>query len=274
MEILPLSGALGAEITGLDLSRPLDGASVAAVRRVLLDHLVVFFRDQHLGPAEQVAFARSFGPLGAYPFVQGLDRYPDVINVEKLPDETINFGGIWHSDTSYLAEPPMGTVLYALKVPPVGGDTLFANMVQAYESLSEGMKRLLGGLVAVNRADKAAVFRTRAPRIASAPKDTRETVTEAEHPAVRTHPETGRKALYVNVAHTTRFKGMTEAESAPILDYLFEHQTLPEFTCRFRWTPGALAFWDNRCCQHNPVNDYDGHHRVMHRVTIAGERPR
>ena len=270
MEVMPVSGALGAEIKGLDLSRPLDSDEVSAIRQALLEHLVIFFRDRDLGPAEQIAFARSFGRLAEYPFVRGLDAYPEVIKVEKLPHETVNFGGIWHSDTSYLAEPPMGTMLYARDVPPVGGDTLFANMYQAYETLSEGMKRLLDDLVAVNRSDKAAVYRTRAPRMDSDPKGSLDTAAEAEHPALRIHPETGRRALYVNVAHTTRFKGMTEAESAPILDYLFQHQTQPEFTCRFRWTAGALAFWDNRCTQHNPVNDYHGFHRIMHRVTIAG----
>ena len=243
MDVRPIAGALGAEITGVDIARPLSAEATSAVRQALLDHLVIFFRGQALGPPELIAFARSFGRLAAYPFVRGLEDYPDVIKVEKLPHETINFGGIWHSDTSYLAEPPMATMLYALQVPPVGGDTLFANMYQAYDTLSAGMKRLLDGLVAVNRSDKAAVYRTRAPRMDSDPKEPGDRVAEAEHPVVRTHPETGRKALYVNVAHTTRFKGMTEAESAAILDFLFQHQTQPKFTCRFRWTPGALAFW-------------------------------
>ena len=219
-----------------------------------------------------MAFARRMGKPIDYPFVKGIEGFPEVIEVKKLEHERHNFGGIWHSDTSYLEEPPMGSMLLAREVPPFGGDTLFANQYLAYESLSEGMRKLLDSLVAINSSAKADASRTREDRI----KEQGGTGGnyQAEHPVVRTHPETGRRALYVNVAHTARFKGMTEEESAPLLGFLFGHQVKPEFTCRFQWRVGSLAFWDNRCVQHNPVNDYHGHRRVMHRITLAGDKPR
>jgi taurine dioxygenase len=166
----------------------------------------------------------------------------------------------------------MGSMLLAREVPPHGGDTLFASQYLAYESLSSGMKSLLSGLKAVNASSKANVTRTREDRIKEQGGSGKEY--EAEHPVVRTHPETGRKALYVNTGHTVRFAGMTEEESAPLLEFLFQHQIRPEFTCRFQWRVGSIAFWDNRCTQHNPINDYHGHRRVMHRITLAGDRPR
>ena len=274
IEVRPIAGALGAEMHGADLAKPLDPATVAEIRRAFLENLVIFFRDQALTLEQYMDFARTLGTPVEYPFVKGLPGFPHVIEVKKLEHETSNFGGIWHSDTAYLDEPPMGSMLIAREVPPYGGDTLFANQYLAYESLSEGMKRLLAGLKAVNTSAKADVTRTREDRIKT---DGREEVRKdyaAEHPLVRTHPDTGRKALYVNVAHTARFAGMTEEESVPLLDYLFQHQVRPEFTCRFSWQPGSIAFWDNRCAQHNPVNDYHGFRRVMHRITLAGERPR
>jgi taurine dioxygenase len=269
-----IAGALGAEIGGLDLSRDLDDAEVAFIRQALLDHLVVFFRDQELTPAALAAFGRRFGTLARYPFVEGLPEISEVIEVKKLEHERVNFGGIWHSDTTYLQEPPMASMLFALEVPPVGGDTLFANMVAAYEALSEAMKKLLSGLKAVNSSDMADVTRTREDRIASNPGKARGEKFEAAHPVVRTHPETGRKALYVNRAHTVRIDGMTREESANLLAFLYDHQAKPEFTCRFQWRRGSLAFWDNRCAQHNPINDYHGYRRRMHRITLAGDRPR
>jgi len=270
----PIAGALGAEVAGVDLGRPLSAEIVAELRRALLDHLVLFFRDQQLTPGQLLEVARRFGTPIEYPFVTGIDGYPEVIEVAKLEHERVNFGGIWHSDTTYLERPPMGTLLLAREVPPAGGDTLFANMYLACETLSDGMRAMLERLTAINSSAKADVSRTREDRVRSSPKDSGERVFEAEHPVLRTHPETGRKALYVNVAHTQRFGGMTEAESAPLLNYLLGHLTKPEFTCRFRWRPGSLAFWDNRAAQHNPINDYHGHRRIMHRVTLSGDRPR
>jgi taurine dioxygenase len=185
----------------------------------------------------------------------------------------VNFGGLWHTDTAYLDCPPMAAMLIAREVPPFGGDTLFASGTAAYEALSEGMRRLLDPLRAVNSSAKADVTKTREDRLKDNSRADARPVYEAEHPVVRTHPETGRRALYVNSGHTSRFAGMTEAESAPLLQFLFAHQTRPEFTCRFNWAPGSLALWDNRCVLHNPINDYHGHRRVMHRVTLAGDRP-
>jgi taurine dioxygenase len=274
IEIRPLSGAIGAEIFGADLARQLPAETVAQIRRALLDHLVVFFRDQELSTAQFLAFARRFGEPIEYPFVRGLDGFPMVTPVVKQPHEKVNFGGVWHADTTYLEEPPMATMLLAREVPAYGGDTLFANMCRAYETLSPGMRSLLDGLSAISDSAKADGSRTREDRARDHPGADAARRLVAEHPAVRTHPETGRKALYVNRAHTARFRDMTIEESAPLLGYLFAHQTRPEFTCRFRWEKGSLAFWDNRAAQHNAVNDYDGHRRVMERITLKGGKPR
>jgi len=273
LQIHPIAGTLGAELSGVDLSRTLDDETVAAIRRAWLEHLVIFFRDQDLPPAKFLAFARRFGEPIEYPFVRGLEEFPEIIPVVKLEHERVNFGGIWHSDTTYLDVPPMASMLIAREVPPAGGDTLFANMYLAYETLSDGMQRLLDGLVAINSSARADVSRTREDRLKDSARADAKKEYVATHPVVRVHPETGRRALYVNVAHTVGFEGMTEEESAPILDYLFRHQTRPELTCRFRWRPGSLAFWDNRCAQHNAINDYQTHRRVMHRITLAGEKP-
>lgn len=215
-----------------------------------------------------MAFARAMGRPIEYPFVKGIAGFPEVIEVKKLEHERHNFGGIWHSDTAYLDEPPMGSMLLAREIPPYGGDTEFASQYFAYEALSEGMKRLLDGLYGVNSSAKADVTRTREDRVKEYARHY-----EAEHPVVRTHPETGRKALYVNVGHTVRFRGLTEQESAPLLEFLFHHQVKPEFTCRFHWKVGSLAFWDNRCTQHYAVWDYFPNVRSGYRVTVRGEEP-
>jgi len=271
LKVRRIAGALGAEIEAVDLAAGLSPDAVAEIRRAFLEHQVIFFHDQPLTPAQFMAFAQYMGKPIEYPFVKGIEGFPKVIEVKKLEHERQNFGGIWHSDTAYLAEPPMGSMLLAREVPPHGGDTEFASQYAAYEALSEGMRRLLDDLKAVNASSKADATRTREDLTRQ-----KEIVAEyvAEHPVVRTHPETGRKALYVNVGHTVRFSGMTEEESAPLLAFLFRHQVRPEFTCRFQWRAGSLAFWDNRCTQHNPVNDYHGHRRVMHRITLAGDKPR
>jgi taurine dioxygenase len=274
LDVRPMAGALGAEIFGVDLSRELDPDTVAAIRRVWLDHLVIFFRDQDLPPAKFLAFARCFGEVIEYPFVKGLEEFPEIIPVVKLEHEKTNFGGIWHSDTAYLDIPPMASTLVARELPPYGGDTLFANQYLAYETLSPGLQRLLDGLVAINSSAKADVTKTREDRMRDRGHLDVKQEFVGEHPVVRTHPETDRKALYVNFAHTLRFKDMTVEESAPLLRFLFEHQKKPEFTCRFRWQVGSVALWDNRCAQHNPINDYHGHRRVMHRITLAGDRPK
>ena len=273
-EVRRLSGSIGAEISGIDLAAEPGHNTIAAIRQVWLDHGVIFFRDQDLPPAKFLSFARRFGEPIEYPFIKGIEGFPEIIPVVKLEHEKHNFGGIWHTDTAYLENPPQGSMLGAREVPPSGGDTLFASGYHAYESLSEGMKRMLDGLIAINSSAKADVTRTREDRVRDSAKADAKKEYVSEHPVVRTHPETGRKALYVNVAHTLRFKDMTEAESAPLLDYLYQHQTKAEFTCRFNWRVGSLAFWDNRCVLHNPVNDYHGFRRAMHRVTLAGDTPR
>jgi alpha-ketoglutarate-dependent taurine dioxygenase len=273
IDVAPIAGALGAEIGGIDLSSDLSDDVVEEIRRAWLEHLVVFFRDQPVSSAQFLEFARRLGEPVEYPFVKGIDGFPEIIAVTKLPHETVNFGGIWHSDTVYLERPPMATMLVAREVPPFGGDTMFANMYAAYEALSPAMQELLSGLRAVNSSSMADVSKTREDRIRDGGNDDAATEYLSEHPVVRTHPETGRKALYVNVAHSARFAGMTEEESRPLLGYLFEHAVRPEFTCRFRWEVGSLALWDNRCAMHNPVNDYHGHTRRMHRITLAGDVP-
>jgi taurine dioxygenase len=273
LDVRPLASALGAEIFGVDLAEPVEDAMIQALRAALLEHVVIFFRDQALAPQQLLGLAEHFGEVGEYPFVKGLPECPLVLPVIKEPHERSNFGGIWHSDTAYLERPALGTLLYALETPPVGGDTMFANMYLGYEALSEGMQRLLAGLRAVNVAGKPAVLRTREGMHGRSGTAADVEATSAVHPVVRTHPETGRKSLYVNLAHTLRFEDMTEEESEPLLRYLFAHQIKPEFTCRFRWRPGSLAFWDNRASLHYPLNDYHGRRRVMHRVTLLGDRP-
>jgi len=269
LEVKPIAGALGAEIHGVDLSRELDAATVAEIRRIWLKYNVVFFRGQNLTSAQYMAFARKLGKPVEYPFVKGLEGFPELTAVMKLEHEKVNFGGVWHADTTYLPNPPMATMLLAREIPPYGGDTLFANQYLAYETLSETLRGILDDLVAVNTSSLADVSKTREDRIASDGRAEAKKEYVSEHPAVLVHPETGRRSLNINVAHTARFRGMTDAESKSILEYLFQHQVRPEFTCRFVWQAGSIAFWDNRCTQHNPVNDYHGYRRVMHRITLA-----
>jgi taurine dioxygenase len=273
LEVRRIAGALGAEISGVDLAGPLSSDTVAAIRDAWLEHLVVFFREQPLSLEAFLAFARQIGTPVEYPFVKGLDEHPEIIAVAKYPSETTNFGGIWHSDTAYLEQPPMATMLLAREIPERGGDTMWANMYAAYDALSPGMKHLLDGLKAVSSSALADVSKTREDRIRDQDGGEDE-VFVAEHPVVRTHPETGRKALYVSAAHTERFVDMTIAESRPLLEYLFQHSVKPEFTCRFQWQVGSLALWDNRCAMHNPINDYHGFTRILHRITLAGDTPR
>ncbi len=266
-----VAGAIGAEVSGVDISEDLPDVVIAEITAALDENHVIIFRDQDLAPKRQAAFASRFGPLIPYPMVKGLDGTDEVVPVIKNPGERVNFGGIWHADTTYLQEPPMGALLYAVELPPYGGDTLFANMHLAYETLSPTLQKFLEGLTLIQNSAKAEVTRTREDRIKEDGAKPKALI--AEHPAVITHPRTGRKALYVNAGHTERFKELTLEESEPLLKFLYAHQTRPEFTCRFTWTPGALIFWDNYASQHNPINDYHGFKRVMHRVTVAGGRP-
>ena len=237
-------------------------------RRLAL-HVVAAVALSALAPT--AAFAQGFGEPMAYPHLKGLPGCPLITPVIKLEHERVNFGGIWHSDTTYLERPPMASMLYALETPPCGGDTIFASQYLAYETLSDGLRKTLDGLIGINSSTKAEASKTREDALRAAGVENK--VLVGEHPVVRTHPETGRKALYVNVGHTSAFKGWSEEESKPLLEYLFRHQVRPELTCRFHWEPGSLALWDNRCTQHFPVNDYHGFRRVMHRVTLAGDTP-
>ncbi|MBU2532542.1 MAG: TauD/TfdA family dioxygenase, partial [Alphaproteobacteria bacterium] len=223
IKVRPLAGAMGAEVIGLDLAQPLGNEQIADIRRAFLDHLMIYFRDQSLAPTAQVALARHFGKPAIYPFLKGLDGVPEVSALIKTETDEVNFGGGWHTDTSYKECPDLGTLLYAVEVPEVGGDTLFANAYLAYEMLSPGMQALAGRLVGINNSD--ALYpggRTKAlGKLGAMGQTVIDTPTyEAEHPVVRTHPETGRKALYISRAHTLRFKGLTEAESKPLINYL------------------------------------------------------
>jgi len=277
MDIQPLAGALGAEIRGVSL-KTLDDAGWRELHQAFLDYAVLAIRDQALEPEDLMRIGSRFGEPCFYPFVTGLEGYPYIFEVVKEEQETTNFGGNWHSDTTYLQKPPAATLLYALETPSHGGDTLFANTCAAYEGLSHGMRAMLDGLIGVNSAGlKYGGGRSKMHSSIGGMKvhDTeRAEEYEAEHPVVRTHPQTGRKALYVSRSHTIRFRDMSEAESRPLVDFLQEHQTRPEFTCRVRWSPGTFTVWDNRCTQHNAVNDYHGQRRRMRRLTVGPEVPR
>ena len=277
ISVVPIAPAIGAEVSGVDLSAPLTDEVMAEIQQAFHKHIALFFRDQTLTPDQQVDFAARFGPVGRYPFAEPVNGNPDVIAIIKEAHQTTNFGGIWHTDTTYLAEPSMGSLLYARQVPPVGGDTIWSNMYAAYDTLSDGMKSMLAGLKGVNSAakNKDALRMDHLEDGAMVGKGAEKMdVQVSVHPVVRTHPVTGRKSLYISEAHTTHFDGMTEAESTPILDYLFTHAIREEFTCRFRWTANTLAIWDNRCALHYPLNDYHGHRREMHRITLQGDAPR
>ncbi len=275
----PVSGAGGAVVGGIDLARDLDDEVVAEVRRAILDHHVVFFRGQRLTPDEQVAFSRRFGPYSPVPFIEPVAGHPEVIAVVREAHErqSYTFGSLWHSDFSFLPEPPFASILHALEVPPYGGDTIWANQALAFESLSRGMQSMLAGLVGVHSAVN--VYSTKMQSLHDSfsgmsvhTSDDAERV--QHHPVVRAHPETGRPALFANAQYTVGLEGFARAESKPILDFLFDHSTQSAFTCRWRWQVGDVAMWDNRCLQHMAMADFTGHRRFMHRTTVAGDRPR
>jgi taurine dioxygenase len=268
LAVRPLGAAVGAEIDGLDLAKPLDGAAVDDVRRVLADRGVVVFRDQHLSPDQHIAVARRFGDININRFFAHADGYPEIALVAKEPDQTRNIGGGWHTDHSYDQVPALGSMLYAREVPPTGGDTLFASMYAAYDALSDGLKQTLLGLRAVHSSRH--VFGVKRLGLEGRIGNYDAATQDAVHPVVITHPESGRKALYVNPGFTLRFEGWTEEESRPLLAYLYQHAARPEFTCRLVWREGSLAFWDNRSTWHYALNDYQGQRRLMHRITIEG----
>ena len=260
MTVTPLTGSVGARIDGVDL-RQLSDAQFAEIHAAFLSHCMLVFRGQALRIEDHLDFAQRWGELSITPMVNYIDGYPGVLPLSNRGKER-EINENWHSDSTFMAQPPKITILVARDIPPAGGDTMWNNQYLAYETLSDGMKRLLEGVRAKFTGTRLAKLHNHQGEIPS-----------AYHPVVRTHPETGRKALYLNVGHTTRFVDMTVEESAPLLDFLFEHLKRPEFCCALRWEPGTMALWDNRCAQHYPVNDYHGHRRVMHRITLKGVRP-
>jgi taurine dioxygenase len=268
MEIRPAGGAVGAEIIGVDLSEPLTLGVRDTIRRTLADRGVVFFRDQALTPDQHIGLARQFGDININRFFAHADGYPEIALVVKEPDQTRNIGGGWHTDHSYDQIPALGSLLYAREVPPVGGDTLFASMYAAYDALSPGLKQTLSGLRAVHSSRH--VFGKVQEDMKGRYRNPEAAVQDAVHPVVITHPDSGRKALYVNPGFTLRFEGWTDEESRPLLSFLYQHAARPEFCTRFVWRNGSLAFWDNRATWHYAVNDYQGERRLMHRITIEG----
>ncbi len=276
--VRPLATACGAELIGLDLRRTSED-DLAAVTEALAEHSVLFFRDQDLRPEDQVEITRGFGSLLRVPYIKHLDEHPDIIAVLKEADEQqiSTFGGTWHSDFSFLTAPPSLTLLYALELPDVGGDTLWSSQYAAYNALSGGLKGLLDPLRAVHtgwpHGAKGPGPDVPVSRSISMVRNDPSADREVVHPVVRVHPVTGRKALFVNPVYTQQFEGMTQDESRPMLQYLFDHSTKAEFTCRLRWAPGTLAVWDNRCLLHLAINDYDGSRRLLHRTTVAGDIP-
>ncbi|MBT6512119.1 MAG: TauD/TfdA family dioxygenase [Alphaproteobacteria bacterium] len=270
-----MAGSLGAEISGVDLSKSLSNEVFAGIHQAFLDHLVIYFRDQNLTPAQHRDFALRFFKLEEHPYVEGIAEVPEITEIVKEPEEHRNWGGPWHADVTFKEEPSIGAALYARDVPPYGGDTGFANMYLAWETLSDGMKALIDGLEAFHDSsgyDYSTAFRGMRGKAAAGDR--------ALHPVVRTHPETGRKALFVSRAYTTHFKDMTPAESKPLLEYLFDHASRIEHTTRIRWEKGSLAVWDNRVTMHCAIDDDfaarnggNGFRRVLHRATFAGQKP-
>lgn len=268
LEIRPLSGTTGAEISGVDLAGPLSNGTIEGIRGVLAEYGVVVFRDQDLTPEQHIAAARLFGEININRFFAHAEGYPEIALVAKEPDQTANIGGGWHTDHSYDERPALGSMLYAREVPPFGGDTMFASMYAAYDALSDGLRRTLCGLRAVHSSRH--VFGIERPGLKGRIGNPELATQDAIHPVVITHPDSGRRALYVNPGFTLRFDGWTAEESQPLLRYLYQHAARPEFTCRLRWRNGSLAFWDNRSTWHYALNDYHGQRRLVHRITIEG----
>lgn len=270
-EINPTSGALGAEIAGVDLAEPLDQFAVDELRGALNEYGVIFFRDQNISPEQHIAFAERFGRIDINRFFKAVSGHPQIAEVRKEPEQKSNIGGDWHTDHSYDQVPALGSILLARETPPRGGDTMFACMNLAYEALSDGLKKTLEGLRAVHSSRHvfgaaSAYVKESGDRLGNTEAATQDAV----HPVIVRHPESGKKILYVNSAFTTHFEGWTAKESAPLLKYLYEHAARPEFQTRFQWREGSIAFWDNRSTWHYAINDYHGARRLMHRITIAG----
>lgn len=285
LAIKPLTGALGAEIGGVDLRRPIDDQTKRALRLALRDHLVIYLPDQDVTREQHLAFASIFGPVMRIPHILSVEGHPDVqiVRRDATDVDTYVTGGNWHTDSTYLECPPGAVAMRGITIPDVGGDTMFANTYLAYEALSPAMQRMLGGLKAVHSASW--LFGSEAQKRRKGYEHTKayayvkdmdvaEGDREVLHPAVCSHPETGRKNVYVNRVYVRRFEGMTEDESRPILQYLFDHLAKPEFTCRVRWRKNQMLVWENRFSMHRAIGDYPGKDRYLERVTVGGPRPR
>jgi taurine dioxygenase len=272
IKVTPQSTALGAVISGVDLSKEPSKHAMAELKDAFGRYSVIFFRNQDLAPQQHIAMAERWGAINVNRFFKPLDGYPQIAQVIKEANQKENIGGTWHTDHSYDLIPAMGSMLYAREVPTVGGDTLFSSMYLAYEALSEDLKKMLADLKAWHSSRHAFGYSVTDSehfedgRLANPNQATQ----DALHPVVITHPLTGRKALYVNADFTVRFDGWTVEQSQPILDFLYAHGARQEFTCRFHWEPGSIAFWDNRATWHYAMNDYQGHRRIMHRITLEG----
>ena len=271
IEIVPLTPAIGAEVRGVDLARPLVPGTVRALEEALLEHLVIFFRDQDITPEQQIAFARHFGEISIPPFAPRYGTRPELIVLDQSNPKGEG-ADEWHSDNTFMNEPPMGSILRAVELPPLGGDTCFANMCAAYQALSPPIQRLIADLRAVHDITKPLQKGIAAGHTVVDLAETQKKWPPVEHPVVRTHPKTGRRTLFVNGNSTTRIVGLSQRENDALLPFLIDHVRSPEFQCRFRWERNSVAFWDNRSTQHFAVPDY-AERRVMHRVTVGGEKP-
>jgi taurine dioxygenase len=272
LEVRPVTAIVGAEIHGVDLREPLRPDEIESIEQALYDHVVLFFRDQDITPDQQVAFAAQFGEISIPPFTpKYAPPRPELIVLDQTAPKG-DGADRWHSDNTFMAEPPMGSILKAVQLPLVGGDTCFANMLAAWDALSEPLRELLEGLTANHDIARPLERGIRGGHVDQDPDAMREQWPPVDHPIARRHPATGRKALFVNSNSTVRINELSEAESDSLLHFLFEHVRSPEFQCRFHWDTNSIAFWDNRSAQHYAVPDYR-ERRIMHRVTIAGDRP-
>lgn len=268
-KVQPLAGALGAEILDIDLNQ-INDSIFEEIYKAFVDYQVIGIPNQNLTPDEYLAFGRRWGEIHHYPYMKGLESHPEILEILKTETDTYAFGNVWHSDGSFTEIPPKATMLYAQELPPAGGDTLFADMYQAYDTLSDKMKNILGSVNGLYVGDQPLKLGNFSGAKSMKQQDPGKTKVHTHHPIIRMHPDSKNKALYIG-GHAVEIEGMTKEESTPILNYLKAHSTRPEFICRFKWSPGAIAIWDNRCTQHYAVDDYSGFRRRMHRITILGE---
>lgn len=275
LEAAPASREVGAEISGVDIAGGISDEQFSELKQAYSEYGVIFLRDQDITPDQHIEFAERWGVINVNRFFQPVKTHPRIAEVRKEPEQKANIGSTWHTDHSYDQVPAMGSILYAREVPTIGGDTLFSSMYAAYDRLSDGMKKTLQGLRAEHSSRHAfgeqAYVNTNMDDLGERLGNTDAATQDAVHPVVIRHPLSGRPALYVNGDFTVKFEGWTQAESQPLLDFLYAHARQNEFTCRFQWRKGSMAIWDNRATHHNAMNDYQGERRLMHRITIEGE---